>query len=278
MGGFDQEQQRRRSGESGNEDYAVRSGVQLVLPTPEELAHQSPRTLEGTDANTTITVNRQSFSKRKASIASTSSVGQDPQTHADAPKIKRPRFKGSYKHASSAGDFTSDESVAVLNQEVPVWDINTSAGRWSEGEEGGSARLSIGKDGYTDLEGHHGGDVSDDQENGYYVSSNMLLHDLVSSPVPGLRMLIAHVPLHLVWNSIFRDGRDGHLRINRTKNTSKWVTRRIISSNTYNPQTPPRQHRQRLVYPSRRQARLLAQTVRTGTTLHCSSRGIQAQT
>ncbi|KAJ9104996.1 hypothetical protein QFC20_004437 [Naganishia adeliensis] len=165
----------------GFQDYAVRSGVQLVLPTDETIAHPSAQTLENPDASESI-INHQHgpLSKRKASIHSASSIHQDPQTHADAPKIKRPRFKGSYEHPSSAGEITSEDSYTLMNQEVPVWDIRRSAENSRESAEGASVRLSIGKGDWADLEEYREGDMSEDLENGYYVSSNMLLHDLVS--------------------------------------------------------------------------------------------------
>lgn len=174
--------QQRQSPEGADDGYAVRSGVQLVLPTEEEPANQPTRTVDEMNANLPIDHEyRPRSSKRKASLPSIPSSTPHLRSHDDAPKVKRTRFKGSLEHhCSSASIF---DAHTAPEQEVPVWDVNKSLEISRGGAHGGCAGLLPRADSADVGEGGRE-DASKDLENGYYVSSNMMLRDLVSaSPV-----------------------------------------------------------------------------------------------
>jgi hypothetical protein len=176
--------QQRQFTEGADDGYVVRSGVQLALPAEEEPASHSTRTINERNANLPIDLEyRPRSSKRKASLPSIPSSTPHIRSHDDAPKVKRTRFKGSLEHhCSSASIF---DAHTAPEQEVPVWDVNKSLEISRGGAHGGCAGLLPGADSADVGEGGRE-DASKDLENGYYVSSNMMLRDLVSAFPPSL--------------------------------------------------------------------------------------------
>lgn len=173
--------QHRSSIEESDSGYAIRSGVQLVLPVDENPANRPVETTEEINLNAPFDVyeaHRRS-AKRKTPPPLVSSTYQNLAIHSDGPKVKRTRFKGSYEYCSSAQKEIS-ETYKATDQEVPVWDVNASVGNSREVEEGDFGGMTTGKDDYANLGEVGRGEELTNLENGYYVSSNMILRDLVS--------------------------------------------------------------------------------------------------